>query len=202
MDIPTLCAEAINPGLNNYVERSVVYTFNKLSAYEVTDAHYIFRFPYSANTFWTNYKYVIHSPDKSLYNPLNIGVRAKLDDAEQAHIISPTMECDANKWYHTYWAIPSIKTTHNNYIYFEVSKSPYEFRISLLGFTDLYPKLPSYWLMNALHNWKDESIYYKQVYIIENDKITLADSDCEHPGTMLGDPDFFIKPIRHLLNPQ
>lgn len=202
MDIPTECAKAINPGLNNYVERSVVYTFNKLSAYEVTDTHYIFRFPYSANTFWTNYKYVIHSPDKSSYNPLNICINVKSQDYEQHLPILRKKEHTPNKWYHTYWAIPSIKTTHNNYIYFEVSKSSDEFRISLLGFTDLYPKLPSYWLMNAFCDWRDESIYYKQVYIIENDKITLADSDCEHPESLLGDPDFFIKPIRHILKQQ
>jgi hypothetical protein len=202
MAIPTACAEAINPGLNDYVERSIVYTFNKLSAYEVTDTHYIFRFPYSANTFWTNYKYVIYTPDKSSYNPLSIGVRAKLEDNEQSHIIAPTMECDANEWYDTHWAIPSLLPNNDSYIYFEVSKSPDEFRISLLGFIDLFPVSNSYMLLARAPNRRvldNAGLEAEEEFV---NKIMFVKSDSEQEPDIIQYPrdidanTIYIKPLR------
>lgn len=147
MDIPTRIAEAINPGRDDYISRSVVYTFNKLSAYEVTDTHYIFRFPYSENTFWTNYKYVLHSSEKSSLNHLKIGIKVRLQNDEK-YTISQSDELEPSKWYSiAHWVIPSVRPNNDNYIYFKVSKTPDEFRISLLGFTDLFPKRRSYTLL-------------------------------------------------------
>jgi hypothetical protein len=147
MDIPTRIAAAINPGRDDYITQSVVYTFNKLSAYEATDTHYIFRFPYSANTFWTNYKYVIYSSEKSSLNHLKIGVKVKLQNGDKK-IISPSDELEPSKWYNvSQWVIPSVHPNDDNYIYFKVSKTTDEFRISLLGFTNLLPEAPSYTLL-------------------------------------------------------
>jgi hypothetical protein len=210
MEIPTLIAEAINPGLNNYVERSVVYTFNKLSAYDATDTHYIFRFPYSANTFWTNYKYVIYAPDKSSYNPLNIGVKAKLADVDQSHILVPTLERDANEWYDTHWPIPSVRPNNDSYIYFEVSKTPDEFRISLLGFIDLFPTSHSYMCLSRPPNRLlplrledvdnvDEEEEEEEEYV---NRIMFTKSDSEQEADVIQYPrdidanTVYIKPLR------
>jgi hypothetical protein len=150
MDIPTRIAAAINPGHDDYIARSVVYTFNKLSAYDATDTHYIFRFPYSANTFWTNYKYVMHSSEKSSLNHLKIGIKVKLQNGEK-YTISPSDELEPSKWYSiSHWVIPSVRPNSDNYIYFKVSKTSDEFRISLLGFTNLLPDASSYTLL--VHN--------------------------------------------------
>jgi hypothetical protein len=150
MDIPTRIAAAIDPDHDEYVARSVVYTFNKLSAYEVTDTHCIFRFPYSANTFWTNYKYVLHSSEKSSLNHLKIGIKVKLQNGEK-YTISPSDELEPSRWYSiAHWVIPSVQPNNDNYMYFKVSNTPDEFRISLLGFTDLFPETPSYTLLS--HN--------------------------------------------------
>ena len=148
MDIPTRIAAAIDPDHDEYVARSVVYTFNKLSAYEVTDTHCIFRFPYSANTFWTNYKYVLHSSEKSSLNHLNIGIKVRLQNGEK-YTISPSDELEPSRWYSiAYWVIPSVQPNNDSYIYFKVSNTTDEFRISLLGFTDLFPKAHSYALLS------------------------------------------------------
>lgn len=146
MNIPINVAQEHCPNQTDYISKSVVYTFNKLSAYEATDTHYIFRFPYSANTFWTNYKYVCE--DKVEYIPLDIGIKVKLLDGTTSSI-SPVLMREPDTWYDTNWVIPSMKTNDNNYIYFKVSKSDREFRISLLGFINLYPISYTYMLMSV-----------------------------------------------------
>lgn len=166
MDIPTDVVKAIRPydfDHFNCIKKSVVYTFNKLSVYDATDTHYIFRFPYSANTYWTNYKYVLYTEDSTQPPLLNIGIGAKLLNGETYNIV-PITPKEPNKWYNTKWTIPSMKINDNNYIYFQVSRSIGEFRISLLGFNCvLYPISSRYMLMpmpNILNN--NGNIFFKK----------------------------------------
>jgi hypothetical protein len=186
MDIPTRIAAAIDPDHDDYIARSVVYTFNKLSAYEVTDTHHIFRFPYSANTFWTNYKYTMYSSEKSSLNHLKIGIKVKLNDGE-IRTISESDELEPSRWYSAHWAIPSVRPNDDNYIYFKVSNTPDEFRISLLGFTDLFPKAQSYALLSytevnpnvwvGIEGYRPAFIFKKSPLEAERDSIELVNDD-------------------------
>jgi hypothetical protein len=188
MDIPTRIAAAIAPYHDDYITRSVVYTFNKLSAYEVTDTHCIFRFPYSANTFWTNYKYTMYSSEKSSLNHLKIGIKVKLTNGE-IRTISESDELEPSRWYSiAHWVIPSVQPNNDNYIYFKVSNTSDEFRISLLGFTDLFPKSTSYVLLS--HNEVNPNVWvgnegYRSAFIFKK-----SPSDTEYDSIELSNDDY------------
>ena len=153
MNIPIDIPRRINPEIQDPISKSVIYSFTTKDSHIDNVGHIMYQFPYSKNTYWTNFKY-------SCYNItgqpilLEIGLEVETSDGYK-YCVQTLEEREDKKWYDTNWPFPSVKTAENKAgLYFKV-KPPsneiiYSINISLLGFMDLFPKVDNYLLLSSL----------------------------------------------------
>ena len=158
MDIPTDIPRRINPEIQDPISKSVVYSFTAKDAHHNEDGHVMYKFPYSKNTYWTNFKYSCYNTTKSEPARLDIGIELETNDG-YTYSVQMLHERENNKWYDTDWPFPSVKIVgHKAGIYFKVKPpfddSVYSINISLLGFEDLFPKVESYLLMSPFDTYQ------------------------------------------------
>ncbi len=155
MDIPTEIPKRINPLVQDYVSKSVIYTFDTKDVCFDKDGNILYRFPYSRDTFWTNFKYSCYNTKKEQYEKLRFEIILITTD-EYEYNIKMLDRYDDKTWYDMDWPIPSINTSGSiGGIYFKVkpsidTDSTYNIVISVLGFTDLFPKSEYYLLHSPL----------------------------------------------------
>ncbi len=152
-NIPTETATKINPYLENPKDHSVIYKFNQDDAVLDQDGSFIFKFPYSKNIFWTNFKYSVTTHNGPLNEEFNIGLNF-ITTEENNHNVIPQIPKIQNAWYQTDWPIPSINHQDGGGIYFTVRPPKdinvhYEIKITLLGFIGLFPEAGYYILLTA-----------------------------------------------------
>jgi hypothetical protein len=151
VNIPITSASKINPYLENPYSHSVIYTFSHDKGILDDDGNIIFKFPYSKNTFWTNFKYSVTTGIGPLNEQLDIGLKFITTDEDAYEIISQTKTLQT-VWQDTEWSLPSIEHQDGGGIYFVV-KPPkdinlrYEIKITLLGFIGLFPEAGYYVLL-------------------------------------------------------
>lgn len=150
MDFPIDIPLHINPHIQDPIAHSVVYSFQNEDALEDARGYLVYKLPYSPNTFWTNFKYSYYGVD----NPqIEIGI--ELDTSNDYNYnISYTQPREARVWHDTVWPIPSLNNPLNNgSVYIKVrTDSAFQrtnFRLFLLGFTDLFPQVDHYLLLSA-----------------------------------------------------
>lgn len=159
MDIPTEIPRHINPEIQDPISKSVIYTFTTQDICIDNDGNILYKFPYSENTYWTNFKYSCYNITKNQPEQLEIGIELHTSDGYK-YCIKPVEYLEDKKWYDTVWPIPSIYTFGTNAsINFKVkpssdTKSMYNIVISLLGFTDLFPKVENYLLLSPLDTYQ------------------------------------------------
>jgi hypothetical protein len=159
MDIPTDIPRYINPDIQDPISKSVIYTFTSRDFYLDNDKNILYRFPYSQNTFWTNFKYSCYNITKNQYERLEIGIELRTFNGYK-YCIKPIDNLENKKWYDTIWPIPSINTIGTDAsVDFKIippsdNKSTYNIIISLLGFTDLFPKVENYLLISSLDTYQ------------------------------------------------
>jgi hypothetical protein len=158
MDIPTEIAKRINPDIQDPITKSVVYTFSARDLYYNNDGYAIYKFPYSKDTYWTNFKYTCQNITKNEFTDLEIGMYFVTSD-EYEYVVKMLQTHQNKVWYDTEWAFPSIYTVGRAPgIYFKVKlpkdSDKYQLNISLLGFMDLFPKVENYLLLSSLDTYQ------------------------------------------------
>jgi hypothetical protein len=150
MDFPVDIPLRINPNIQDPIAHSVVYSFQNENALEDARGYIVYKLPYSPNTFWTNFKYTYYG-----VNDPQIEIGIELDTSNDYNYnISYTQPRTAGEWYDTVWPIPSLNNPLNNgsvYIKVRVDSAfqRSNFRLFLLGFTDLFPQVDHYLLLSA-----------------------------------------------------
>lgn len=171
MNIPTNIPRRINKSVNNVESLSVVYIPQEDKHIYEDDGSILIRFPYSKNTFWTNFKY-------SCLNQNNIKLKTELiikTSNDHMYTVLTINETEQNQWHDTKWAIPSVNTIdHDAGIYLKLYNCrdlpKYTIRISILGFLHIYPDVIQYFLLSQQNTYlfifntcvKDESIAIKR----------------------------------------
>jgi hypothetical protein len=164
MDIPTDIPRRINPDIQDPISKSVVYTFDTKDLYFDKDGNIIYNFPYSRATYWTNFKYSCYNTTKNEPEDLEIGLELNTSDNYQYEIIK-IQPFENKKVYDTVWPIPSVNTVGRDAsVYFKIKypsekNSRYSIIVSLIGFTDLFPKVENYLLLSPLDTY--QFIFYK-----------------------------------------
>jgi hypothetical protein len=159
MDIPTDIPTLINPHIQDYISKSVIYTFSTKDFYLDDEKNILYRFPYSKNTYWTNFKYSCFNITKNQQEHLEIGIELRTSDGYK-YTIKSMEDLENKKWYDTVWPIPSIYTVGTEAcIDFKIkppsdNKSIYNVVISLLGFMDLYPNNNTYLLLSPFDTYQ------------------------------------------------
>jgi hypothetical protein len=160
MDIPTDIPRRINPEIQDPVSKSVVYTFSAKDGHFDKEGNLIYKFPYSKDTYWTNFKYTCYNTTKNEPELLEIGLELVTSDG-YSYCIQMLHERQDKVWYDTEWPFPSIYTFGSQAgLYFKVTlpsgNSLYSINISLLGFEDLFPKVENYLLLSFLDTYQFE----------------------------------------------
>jgi len=159
MDIPTDIPTLINPHIQDYISKSVIYTFSTKDFYIDDEKNILYRFPYSKNTYWTNFKYSCFNITKNQQEHLEIGIELRTSDGYK-YTIKSMEDLENKKWYDTVWPIPSIYTVGTEAcIDFKIkppsdNKSIYNVVISLLGFIDLFPNNNTYLLLSPFDTYQ------------------------------------------------
>jgi len=179
MNIPTDIPSCINPEIQDPVSKSVLYKF-RLTDYTIDkDGDLLYKFPYSKDTFWTNFRYACHAYNGDCAKQFNIGIILVTSDG-YTYNISDKEPREQLKWLDTMWPIPSTNTKEGG-IYFKVTRDEipdldYEISIMLLGFEDLFPKVENYILLSPFdtYQWvfskfeKDEEGVSGSIYNVEH----------------------------------
>ena len=158
MNIPTDIPKRINPEIQDPISKSVVYSFTAKDVYHSEDGYIMYKFPYSKDTYWTNFKYSCYNTTKNEPARLDIGMELATTDG-YTYCVQMLHEREDKVWYDTEWPFPSVYTFGSQAgIYFKV-KPPsdyytYSINISLLGFEDLFPKVESYLLLSPLDTYQ------------------------------------------------
>jgi hypothetical protein len=159
MDIPVEIPKKINPKIQDYIAKSIIYTFDTKDIYHDKYGNILYRFPYSINTYWTNFKYSCYNITKSVSELLDLEIILITND-EYEYSVKNDEKFNDKTWYDTEWPIPSINTSESRAgIYFKIKpqtdmKSTYKIIISILGFEDLFPKVENYLLLSSLDTYQ------------------------------------------------
>lgn len=159
MDIPTEIPRRINSEFQDYISKSVIYSFNTKDIHQDKEGNILYKFPYSKDTYWTNFKYSCYNTIKNQVESLDLEIILITND-EYTYTVKKSEIFEIKKWYDTEWPIPSICTSGSQAgIYFKVkmpfdNKSIYNVFISLLGFTDLFPNVSNYLLLSLFDTYQ------------------------------------------------
>lgn len=175
MKIPIQIPLKVNPNIEDPLSHSVIYTFPDSSKSNDTEGNTLLMFPYSRNTYWTNFNYHCFN----FTGTLQIEVMLITEDG-YTYSISPRIDRKPDEWYDTNWVLPSINTGEYSGIFLRISKPPSElkyFRFNLLGFTDLYPDVEHYLLMTPLKSYQ---FIFSKFTDVENNRSSGTIYNVEH----------------------
>jgi hypothetical protein len=157
MLLPTDIPASINPHMQDPLQHSVVYTFPNEDIFHAQGGAYLYKLPYSRNTFWTNFKFNLYGINNA---ELEIGIELVTSDGFSYDIAIPEPK-RAQIWHDTVWPLPSLNSGHNDgAIYIRVRPSsavPFQlhnFRLQLLGFMDLFPRSQNYLLLTERYTYQ------------------------------------------------
>lgn len=154
----------INPDIQDPVANSVMYHFDNNNAITDMIGNIYYKFPFSQNTFWTNFKYSCWGVNAPINEPLKIGLVVLTSDEYTYNILS-LEEKHQHTWYDTVWPIPSINLEKNKggiYLKIEppIDRSlKYELRVTALGYTNLFPNVKHYLLLSSLDTY--QFVFYR-----------------------------------------
>ncbi len=173
MYIPTDIPQRINPALQDPLAHSIVYSFPNDLATRTNDGSYLFRFPYSRDTFWTNFRYSLYGVDNA---ELDVGIEL-ITTNNFTYDILPLQPKQGSQWHDTVWPLPSSNGSPDSGVfYIRVRPSSVfqlqHFRLHLLGFMDLFPRVQNYLLLTERDTY--QFVFYMndgqdgRVYNVEN----------------------------------
>ena len=198
MDIPLDVPARIN-SINNSISKSVVYTFPKSDIIHNTNGYLLLKFPYSKNTFWTNFKFSSPSPHTG---SIQIGV-ILITSNGYSYNVSSKSEKKANTWHELEWSFPSIYDNGSNSgLYFKIKTSDQELKGSfkLAGFTDLFPVYQNYILLEVSSSYETTyQFLFSEFEDSDNQNITGTIMNIENFEYIKDTIDnaFIIKPLKY-----
>jgi hypothetical protein len=179
MILPTDIPARINPRMQDPVAHSVVYSFPNEDVIYTHDGAYLYKLPYSRDTFWTNFKFSLYGVDNA---ELAIGIEIMTSD-DFIYDIAPIVPRRAITWHDTVWPLPSANSGQNNGAFYirvrPSSAAPFDlqnFRLQVLGFTGLFPRSQNYLLLTERYTY--QFVFYMnegeqqpnaRTYNVEND---------------------------------
>jgi hypothetical protein len=171
MNIPTEIPRRINPQITDPVSHSILFQFKNEDAKIDAQNNSFYIFPYSKNTFWTNFKYSCWGINDSIREDLKISIILITSDGYTYEIV-PEEEVRQHTWYTTVWPIPSVKTSNKAGIYFKIKPFQnkhlkYFLRITLLGYLNLFPNANHYLLLSPLDTY--QFVFHKNESQVEDD---------------------------------
>jgi hypothetical protein len=150
MDIPVNIASSIRKDWNDPVSQSTIYTFSAKDYLIDDDGSMLFRFPFSRDTFWTQFKYSCTDEYGFPVDELNISIFLITSD-EYRYTISPLQIRVQKEWNTIEWPIPSIYTHGKSGIFIKIkplnSSNKHFMNVHLLGFQELFPTVKDYFLL-------------------------------------------------------
>lgn len=158
------------------VAHSVVYTFQNENALHANDETYLYKLPYSRDTFWTNFRFTLYGVDNA---ELDISIELDTSDGFVYDIVQPALR-RALTWHDTVWPLPSLDSGQNNgAIYIRVRPNStfqlQNFRLQVLGFMDLFPRTQNYLLLTERYTYQfvfymneEEQQPAGRIYNVEN----------------------------------
>lgn len=164
MNFPVDIPKRINPQMAEPVSKSVIYTPLPEDYTKDTDGNILVRFPYSKDTYWTNFRYTCYGPTQE---SLSLGITIITSKGETYNVSDCEMREQA-VWYDTTWPIPSVYTEGDPagvYLWITPPADPkkYIIRATLLGFMDLFPKVENYLLLSPLDTYQFAFYKYEQI---------------------------------------
>jgi len=155
MNFPVDIPKRINPQMADPVSKSVIYTPQPEDYTKDTDGNILVRFPYSKDTYWTNFRYTCYGPTQE---SLTLGIILITSEGYTYKVSGPQIR-EQRKWYDTTWPIPSVYTngeTTGVYLWITppADANKYVITVSLLGFMDLFPKVENYLLLSPLDTYQ------------------------------------------------
>lgn len=188
MNIPTDIIPLINPTIQDPIKQSVIYTFSTKDVNFDKEGNILYRFPYSAKTFWTHFKYRCYNMTMNTDENIDIELILVTTDGYTYVLKSNVNRFSSNVWYDTEWPIPSIRNVESG-IYFRIkpltAKYKYNIVISLLGFTDLFPLSNHYLLVSPLNTYQFEISVFDEgvgsIYNVEHEDYIrgIIDKSCK-----------------------
>jgi hypothetical protein len=156
--IPTEIHSKINPDIEDPISKSVIYSFTAKDTSYDNQNNILYKFPYSKDTYWTNFKYSCYNIITNQPVQLEIGIELVTTDGF-VYCVQMLHKREDKKWYETEWPVPSVKTDgFNAGIYFKINlpedRENYSLNISLLGFMDLFPSVNNYILLSTLDTYQ------------------------------------------------
>lgn len=154
----------INPDIQDPVSQSTIYYFDNKNVKTDMLGNIYYSFPFSQNTFWTNFKYSCWGINAPITEELKIGIVLITSDGYSYDILKDE-EKQQHKWYDTVWPIPSINLENNRGgIYFRIQPPSdrsleYEMRVSLLGYNNLFPNVKHYLLLSSFDTY--QFVFYR-----------------------------------------
>ena len=158
MAIPTEICSKINPDFKDPISKSIIYTFTAKDKFIDNQGCILYKFPYSKNTYWTNFKYNCYKGLSNQAVPVEIGIQLETTD-KYTYCLQMIHEREPKVWYDTEWPLPSVYTEDFKAgLYFKI-KLPadgedYSLSISLLGFMDLFPDVKNYLLLSMFDTYQ------------------------------------------------
>jgi hypothetical protein len=158
MNIPIDIPNHINPEIQDPISKSVIYSFQENDYHIDNEGNLLYKFPYSKDTYWTNFKYSCYNNTKNQFENIEIGIKLVTGDNYE-YCIQAIQHREDKVWYDTEWPFPSVNTfVGRSGLYFKVkpadNKSSYNIKISLLGFMDLFPKVENYILLSSFDTYQ------------------------------------------------
>lgn len=157
MLLPTDTPARINPHMQDPIQYSVVYSFPNENVIHAHDGTYLYKLPYSRDTFWTNFKFNLYGVDNA---ELDIGIEINTSN-DFIYDIAPLAARRAATWHDTVWPLPSANSGQNNgAFYIRVRPNPAvpfqlpNFRLQILGFMDLFPRSQNYLLLTERYTYQ------------------------------------------------
>jgi hypothetical protein len=149
MTIPLQLPTLLRPSCTDLKQTSIHYSFSDEDIVE-QDYHYtMYRFPYSPETFWTHFQFIIDQGNSSIQMEIFL-----ITANGESYTLVPPMIRNANEWHDTHWPLPSVSTTDHSGLYLKLiypkviqpGESEPCVSISLLGFLYLFPSQMTYLL--------------------------------------------------------
>lgn len=169
MYIPIDIPNRINSNIQDYISKSVIYTFDKKDIYYDKNENILYKFPYSKDTYWTNFKYSCYNMQYNTLELLDIEIILITTDGYEYNV-KKNEHFNDKTWYDTEWPIPSNYTNESRAgIYFKIKSlieplTVYNIVISLLGFTDLFPSTENYLMISSIDTYQFVFSKFEQDY--------------------------------------
>lgn len=146
-------------------QNQIIYSFNDNNIVKKTPQFIIYKFPYSKNTFWFNFKYSVFNSIGNLLLDTSSEVYIEPSEVDIEYALNVRYENLPNQWCHLEFPVPSIQTDEKSGIFLKIysdfSNPQFHIKSFLQGFNHYYPSVENYMLMTPYSHQND--LFYPEI---------------------------------------